>query len=108
MILIVQKHWDKLETKRKKMLADAGRLRPEQLLFRPTLEAWCILEVFDHLITAETNGLRYMEKKIQGLDSIASTDMGSRWRSLVLNTALKLPMKFKAPPAAAIIRKEYY
>jgi uncharacterized damage-inducible protein DinB len=108
MILMVQKHFDKLEAQRNRVLAEVGKLKPEQQLFRPTPDAWSMLEVFDHLITAETNGLRYMEKKMLGIESVQKTTFGSRWRSLLLNIALKLPLKFKAPPAAAIKRKDYY
>ena len=108
MILIVQKHFDKLEELRIRILDDTRGLRPEQLLFRPEPEAWCILEVFDHLITAEGNGLKYMLKKIQGMDTIGKSDITADIRAAILNFTLKLPIKFKAPPAAQIQRREYY
>ncbi|MDX2002439.1 MAG: DinB family protein [Chitinophagales bacterium] len=108
MILVVQKQFDKLELQRKHLLTEAAKLRAEQLIFRPTPESWCILEVFDHLMTAERNGLKYMRKKFLGIDKIPKANMMARFRSTILTTALSLPIKYKAPPAAAIARREYY
>jgi len=108
MILLIQKHFDKLEALQREMLDDARRLRPEQQIFRPEPNAWSILEVFDHLITAEGNGLKYMVKKSQGMDTIKKTNLLAKLRLIALNVALKLPFKWKAPPAAEITRRDYY
>lgn len=108
MILVIEKHFDKLEEQRKRLLEEVEKLRPEQQTFRPAPDAWCMLEVIDHIALSEFNALRYMLKKIQGVDSIEKTDVFSSIRARMLNTFLKLPLKYTAPPAAEIQRREYY
>ena len=108
MILVVQKHFDKLEAQRKQILDDVRALRPEQQTYRPEPTAWSILEVFDHLMMIEINSLRYMLKKIQGVDDIEKADVFAGFRSSALSFFLKLPIKYKAPPTAEIVRRDFY
>lgn len=109
MVLIVEKEFEVLENQRKAWLQAASELSEAQLTFRPAPDAWCILEVFVHLITAESNGLKYVNKKILGdLNKIEKAGLGSTLRAALLKFALRLPIKFKAPPAATFTPREHY
>lgn len=109
MILVVEKAFDKVEQQRNTMLNGVAKLSHQQLNFKPDPKSWCILEVFEHLMTAEKNGLNYMHKKMQGdLDKIEATNLKSKLRSAFLRTALRSPIKFKAPAAASIKPKDEY
>lgn len=109
MILVLEKAFDRVEQQRNTMLDSVKGLSHEQLNFKSDAKTWCILEVFEHLMTAEKNGLTYMHKKLQGdIDKIGGTDMKAKLRSMVLKTALRMPVKFKAPAAARFKAKDEY
>ena len=109
MILVIEKQFERLEQQRKQLLEDATTMTHVQLTYRPEPTAWCILEVFVHLMTAETNGLRYMEKKLQGdLESMERSGMTAQIRAGLLNGFLRLPIKYKAPEVASFEQREYY
>ena len=109
MILVVEKAFERAEQQRNTMLNGLKGFSHEQLNFKPSPKSWCLLEVCEHLMTAERNGLNYMHKKMQGdIDKIEATNFKAKLRSIVLKTALRLPIKFKAPAAARFKAKEEY
>lgn len=105
----VAQEFDKIEQQRKEVLADAGKLSEAQQTFKPTPDSWCILEVFDHLMTSERNGLRYSSKKVLGdPKTFQNKGLVSKLRLILLKVSLGLPIKFKAPPAAEIKPRDNY
>jgi hypothetical protein len=58
-----------------------------------------MIQVLSHLVTAENGVLAYIGKKMQDPSKIENNGMSGIFRSLLLSTILKLPLKFKAPPA---------
>ena len=53
MILVLEKEFERLEKQRKDILAEVRGLTNVQQTWRPNPDAWCLLEVFVHLMTAE-------------------------------------------------------
>jgi hypothetical protein len=49
----LQRRLDRMEHQRSALLEEIGRLRGDQLGFRPGPECWCTLEVVEHLVRVE-------------------------------------------------------
>lgn len=108
MILVLEKGFERLEKQRKDILSEVRGLTNVQQTWRPAPDAWCLLEVFVHLMTAEGNGLMYMTKKVQGIDDLEKGGISSNLRLALLNSFLRLPVKFEAPAGARFQPREYY
>lgn len=108
MILVLEKEFERNEKLRKELLSEVRGLTNVQQTWRPAPDAWSLLEVFVHLMTAERNGLTYMSKKVQGIDDLEKGGIASDLRLALLNSFLRLPMKFDAPAAAQFQPREYY
>jgi len=107
-IFPVEKLFNKIEEQRKKLLGEVGKLTHQQQNFTPAAGAWSILQVFNHLIKAETGSLTYMSKKIQGIDQVKKAGFQARIRSAGLNLFLRLPVKYKAPAVVIAGQEEIY
>lgn len=109
MILIIEKEFERIEKQRNALLDDVAGMTHVQLTYRPEPDAWCILEVFVHLMTAEANGLKYMNKKLLGdIETLEQSGFMTNVRLGILNGFLRLPIKFKAPEAASFEPRDYY
>ncbi len=108
MILVLEKEFERLEKQRKDILSEVRGLTNVQQTWRPGTDQWSLLEVFDHLMTAERNGLTYMSKKVLGIDDLEKGGLTSDLRLALLNSFLRLPVKFEAPEAAQFQPREYY
>ncbi|UXX78848.1 DinB family protein [Reichenbachiella carrageenanivorans] len=58
---------------------------------------WSVNQVLTHLSISELGTLRYVKKKMQGLDSLKSRDAFSQLRAVFLKWMLKSSLKFKMP-----------
>ncbi|RMI25172.1 MAG: DinB family protein [Calditrichaeota bacterium] len=92
----LEKQYAALEDRRKKLFEELSALSEAQLNFRPAPEAWSIVEVLNHLFTAEQGALGYMRKKNQAGQLPRAGRMAS-FRSGLLKFVLWLPLKYKAP-----------
>ncbi len=108
MILTLEKQFNRLETQRKEIQNKLGKLTHAQLNFKPAEKEWSLLQVINHLIYAETNTVKYLNKKIQGLDSVKKSNLLAKLRLFILKLALRLPVKYKAPKAALPVQEEVY
>lgn len=108
MIVPVEKQFKSIEEQRKNMLNEIARLSHAQQNFKPSPEAWSILQVVNHLLFSETNVVKYMQKKMQGIATVEKAGVRAKARSIMLNTFLKSPLKFKAPKAAMPVQEEVY
>lgn len=108
MIVPVEKQFNKIEEQRKKLLDEVAKLSHDQQNFKPAPGAWSILQVINHLVYAETNTVKYMQKKLQGISSVEKAGVKARVRSLILSVALQMPVKYKAPKAALPVQEEVY
>lgn len=108
MIVPVEKQFKSIEEQRKILLDEISKLSHTQQNFKPSPESWSILQVVNHLLYAETNIVKYMLKKMQGIATVEKAGVQAKVRSIVLNTFLKSPLKFKAPKAAMPKQDEVY
>ncbi len=58
--------WDFVEEVRGELLQAIRPVTRAQWIFRPTVEAWCIAEVLDHLLRAEIGTSKMVRKLIRG------------------------------------------
>lgn len=108
MIVPVEKKFKEIEAQRKSLLDEIAKLSHAQQNFKPSPEAWSILQVLNHLVYAETNTVKYMHKKMQGIATVEKAGVSAKVRLFALNTFLRSPLKFKAPKAALPVQEDVY
>ncbi|MEL7123613.1 MAG: DinB family protein [Bacteroidota bacterium] len=69
----------------------------EQLNHRPAEGVWSVIDVMHHLMRAEMLSHNYVKKKLSYGGTFKKAGLATSWRLFVLNTYLRLPIKFKAP-----------
>lgn len=91
----VEKKFAKIERLKQDLitLAEANRKKFNQ---RQT-NSWSIEQILAHLITAEKLSVRYLEKKIQGIEQADATGIWEDVKMFLLTISQRLPLKFKAP-----------
>lgn len=97
MIIKLESAFKKMERQRKKLIKELDKLSEEQLTFKPNENSWNVLEVCLHLIVAEENSLKYMSKKVKGLEKLNEAGLWSKFRLAFLNSLISTKIKFKAP-----------
>lgn len=93
---VLQTRFAKLETRKQTFMSVLESSTPKQYTFKPTPEAWNMLEVAQHLIKAE-RGLSALAFK--NIDLGPST-LRSRLAYLLILTLFKTPLKVKVPEKA--------
>src|SRR5258706_6191726 len=96
MNLRLQKLFNKVETQRKTLLLSLNSLSNEMLNDHPPGK-WSINQIIAHLITAENLSIRYLNKKILGVNEVKDTGIVEELKILLLVASQRLPLKFKAP-----------
>lgn len=74
---------------------------PEILNKKPADGGWSAIQTAWHLLLVEENSLAYIKKKLGFGGAFEKAGFGTRWRNFLLQTALFLPLKFKAPATAS-------
>lgn len=93
----LEKSFRRLEASKEKVIADLKQCSDELLNQKPGPEAWSAAEVVHHLITTEEASLRYLNKKIQGINALKSTGIRHSLRIIFMKLIYSLPLKYKAP-----------
>lgn len=75
-----------------------GNATVEQRNFKPAPDKWCMLQVAQHILASENGTFRFF-KKYPPVKTGFTDQISGAVRSIALNIALKLPLKFKAPKA---------
>lgn len=91
---------DLLEQERVELLNRLDQRPPDALAIAPGPGQWSVAQVVLHLATIEESALRYLRKKLE-VKGHGPAGHGSSWRLMLLNVAMWLPIKFKAPPVVA-------
>jgi len=94
--------FDRLEAQRGRIIKRYSRLPPEQLQYKPAPDEWNLLQVMRHLITAEQQSVRIIQRNLQRHEKFIRTGWGAAMRHAILKIALRLPLKFKAPKIAEV------
>ena len=97
----LQKQFDLLETQRNKLLSLITALTNEQLKVHPEGK-WSIAQVLSHLIASEHLSIKYLNKKMLGINEAPNTGLIEELKMILLIVSQRLPfIKFKAPKVLA-------
>lgn len=94
--------FDRLEKQRHEIQIFYKEFSDEQLRFKPDTDSWSMLHVLSHLVTAESQSVKLIKRKMSRADELPNVNMQARGRALLLKIALALPIKFKAPKIAEV------
>lgn len=104
----VEAEIEKLTVQLDELLKSTKALSHEQLNFKPSDTEWSILQVFQHLITAETHTNMYLRKKVLAGKDLKTAGVGNRIKSAMLRSLMATPFRFKAPAAVNVKMNEAY
>ena len=96
----LHKAYDKLEKQREEVLRKIEKLSRDQLSWNPAEGKWNILQVFAHLIKAESLSLKFIERSYSRYSELPDAGISSAIRFRLLKWGLKLPISYKAPAMA--------
>lgn len=88
--------FDKMENERLELLQGLDSYSEELLGKKPSPDRWSVTEVVLHLSKAEEGALKYMKIKLEHGGHKKAT-FGSWLKQKLLNFAIALPIKYKAP-----------
>jgi DinB superfamily len=86
-----------IEVERFEVLFDLGNWPQPYLTFRPSAEAWCAVEVLDHIVKSESGMLKRVCEGLQQPHPLINED---RSRVASLERALRSDRKFPVPSGA--------
>ena len=90
-----------MESERDAVVNEMKNYNSNLLDKKPAASEWSVAEVIMHLVVAESGALAYMRKKLEfGGHQKATASAG--FKQKLLNFAIALPIKFKAPKVADI------
>lgn len=91
---------ERMESERAGLLASMSHLDSGLLEKKPTPEAWSVAQVIVHIATAEEASLDYLRKKLE-VGGHGRASAVAVLRSALLELALWLPIRYKAPAGLA-------
>lgn len=86
--------YDALERRTRNLLSQLAALDEEQRRFQPAPDAWCLLQVAEHLAITEETVLKGLQL---GLPEGRRRRLRDRLAHPLVKTLLRLPMRVKAP-----------
>ncbi len=92
----LQEAFNSLESQRKE-IAERVKLAADRFDHKLNANSWSVHQVLAHLIAAEKLSVKYLEKKIQGIETAGDTGLVEEIKMAVLKVSQRLPLKFKAP-----------
>ena len=98
--------YDQLEQERRELIAELSKLGSGQFHHAPPGK-WSICQILAHLIHAERLSIRYMTKKIQGIETYRDTGWWEEVKMFLLKASQRLPFKFKAPSVVVLSTPTY-
>ena len=98
----------KLERQLDELLQMVKPLSRKQQNFKPDANSWSMLQMFRHMMQSEGQINKYLRKKILGVETTDKAGIGAWLRSIILNTAMRLPIKYKVPDAIKVDLDESY
>ncbi len=96
-----------LENKRKNLYKSLENLSIEQLNYNPKPEKWSILQIIFHLVKTEQVVLISFQNGLKKGSNAKIAGLNSKFRSLLLNLALKSTIRFKAPKLLQKVPETY-
>ena len=83
------------------LVQELGSFSPEILNRKPADGGWSAIQTAWHLLLVEENSLAYIHKKLGFGGAFEKAGFSASLRNFLLNAALFLPLKFKAPATAS-------
>ena len=99
----LEKNYKKLFTGYDALLQKCSELTFEELNTPISEHKWSIAQVLAHINLSINNSVIYLNKKLQKPEMIPNSNWSTKFRSLLLNWALKSDIKFKAPKGIDIV-----
>jgi len=93
--------FERMENERQQLLKRLEQYSEEILSKKPAADSWSVTETVYHLKVAENGALQYMLKKLE-VGGHQKATFGAAVKQKLLNLAVSLPIKYKAPPVAQI------
>ncbi len=97
----LKQEFDALEKSRIELFNKLDKLDASKMNKQPDANSWSVVQVMDHLTLAERNSLLYMTKKLSVSNEFGQANFKTSFRLFLLKSALKLPIKWKAPKIVA-------
>jgi uncharacterized damage-inducible protein DinB len=108
MISSLDTELSKLDNQLDELLQMVKPLSSKQQNFKPDANSWSMLQVFRHMMQSEGQIHKYLRKKILGAKTTGKAGIGALLRSVILNVAMRLPIKYKVPDAIKVDLDENY
>jgi uncharacterized damage-inducible protein DinB len=96
MIPVLCAYFEELEQLRAQFWGIIAAATPEQRHFKPKPDAWCMLQVAQHLIASESGTLAFIHKRAAKKNTVFGK-IYAKIRTTMLKIFLHTPFKFKAP-----------
>ncbi len=94
----LQKLFEEIESQRLKTLDSVRHLAGDSFALSSAPGKWSIAQILSHLISGEKLSLLYLEKKVQGIESVPDTGLWEEVKINLLKVSQRLPgLKFKVP-----------
>ena len=93
--------FSKMEIERLILLKRLEQYSEEVLIHKPAVDSWSVTETIYHLKVAENGALLYMRKKLE-VGGHQKATFGAAVKQKLLNFAVSLPFKYKAPAVAQV------
>lgn len=97
----ITQRFAQMEQDRQELLERLAPLDTQRLESKPDPGSWSVTEVIHHLTVAEEAALHYMQKKLKA-GGHQKAPAKAKLKQLLLNLAIKLPIKYKAPKVAQL------
>ena len=92
-----QKIFDQIESQRSDLLTLLAGLDNSLLTKTPGPGKWSIMEILAHVMTAEELSIRYMQKKVQGINDVRDSGLIEYLKLVALNMIQRAPLRYNAP-----------
>jgi hypothetical protein len=102
----IKQEFDALEKSRFELFKKLDKLDGSKMNNQPDPKSWSVVQVMDHLTLAERNSLLYMKKKLSVTNEFRKSNFKTTFRMFLLKSALKLPIKWRAPKIVADAKNE--
>ena len=93
--------FNKMESERQNLLKKLEQYSEEVLTKKPDADSWSVTETIYHLKVADNGALLYMRKKVE-VGGHQKANFGAAVKQKLLNFAVSLPFKYKAPAVAQV------
>ncbi|WP_210490476.1 DinB family protein [Rufibacter aurantiacus] len=102
----LQSSFQHLEKQREEFSAWVQKAPAERQHRKPTPDQWSAAQLLYHLSRVDQQVVLGLEKRLGSGKALRPMRLGTRVRSFLLNLLLRLPIKFKAPPAVSEVPEE--